>query len=294
MSVQERVKAISRNTGLTINQRATTAKIELCGMCTLNCRFCVHKEMKAKGIRQKMMTMDDLKLVLKWLKKYRPDVKEVGLFYMGESGMNPILPEAYALLKENGYFTYLTTNGTVIDNILPAIPFIDSLKVSWNYKDLDDFEDKTGMSAPTFAKIVVNIEILHRVCHEDGKPFAISTVLDGAKEDYSRWIDALPYDEHYWIPLQTQGGAYEEGQDGVIGESESSVKPLPCWSLFKGVYVDVDLNVRTCCYGHKKEHIIGNLRNDNWAAIPDFNRKARELHLAGKIPVMCQRCLRNQ
>lgn len=293
MSVRERVKAISRNDNLTIDQKGTTAKIELCGMCSLDCRFCAHHDMKAHGIRQKFMNKNDFELALAWLKERRPDVKEVGLFYMGEAGLHPQLPKAYARLKEEGYFTYLTTNATNIKYILPAIPYIDSLKVSWNYKGIMDFQAKTGVNAFVFDQIFSNIKKLYQACHENGKTLAISTVLDGNKEEYKRWLSVLPCDEHYWIPLQSQGGTFKAGQDGVVGESESAVKPLPCWSLFKGVYVDVDLNVRTCCYGHGKEHIIGNLHND-WSTIPAYNAEARTLQLDGKIPDMCKECLRQQ
>ncbi len=293
MSVQERVKAISRNDNLAIDQKGTTAKIELCGMCSLDCKFCAHHGMKERWERQKFMTSTDFEIALHWLRSCRPDVTEVGLFYMGESGLHPGLADAYRKLKEAGYFTFLTTNGTTIENILPAIPYIDSLKVSWNYKGIMDFQNKTNAHAFAFDRIVSNIKELYQACHDNGKKLAISTVLDDDKEKYEGWLAVLPHDEHYWIPLQTQGGTFNEGQDGVVGESESPVNPLPCWSLFKGVYVDVDLNVRTCCYGHGREHIMGNLHS-NWNTIPAYNKEARQLQLDGKIPAMCQACLRQQ
>lgn len=291
MSVQERVKAISRNDNLTIDQKGTTAKIELCGMCSLDCKFCAHHYMKETGERQKLMSQSDFEIALHWLRSCRPDVTEVGLFYMGESGLHPRLADAYCKLKEVGYFTFLTTNGTTVRNIIPAIPYIDSLKVSWNYRDRADFMDKTGRPADVFDAIQHNITILYHECHKQGKRLAVSTVLDGSKDEYTNALTTLDYDEHYWIPLQTQGGTFDEGQDGVVGESESAVSPLPCWSLFKGVYVDVDLNVRTCCYGHNREHILGNLHS-NWNTIPAYNEEARRLQLDGKIPVMCKECLR--
>lgn len=293
MSVRERVKAISRNNNLTIDQKGTTAKIELCGLCSLNCKFCAHPDMRCKGIRQRMMTKDEFELVLNWLQERRPDVKEIGLFYMGESGLHPYIDQAYAALKERGYFTFLTTNATKIVHILRAIPYVDSLKVSWNYKNRADFMAKTRMPAMMFDIIQHNLNVLYHECHNRGKQLAVSTVLDGPKEDYEEVLETLAYDEHYWIPLQTQGGTFENGQDGVVGESESAVSPLPCWSLFKGVYVDCELNVRTCCYGHGKEHIIGNLRN-NWDTIPDYHEEARRLQLEGKIPTMCKECLCHQ
>jgi hypothetical protein len=57
---------------------------------------------------------------------------------MGESGLHPKLYNFYKKIYNN-YYTFLTTNGTIISNILPAIKYINSLKVSWNYSDEDDF-----------------------------------------------------------------------------------------------------------------------------------------------------------
>lgn len=100
-----------------------------------------------------MMTESDFECVLRFLKTV-PSMKEVGLFYIGESGLHPNLSFFYRRLKEEGYFTYLTTNGTAASNVLRAIPYIDSLKVSWNYADVQDFALKTHADASMYSKII--------------------------------------------------------------------------------------------------------------------------------------------
>ena len=264
------------------------AKIELTGICTLNCHFCNMKEMRRKHDRQKMMTDEDFKIVLDYLAKF-PEMHEVGLFYMGESSLHPRLAAYYRELKERGYFRVLATNATRIEHTLAAIPYIDRLKVSWNYKNEADFLTHFAYGEVTYQGVIDNVKKLYRACHENGKTLAVSTVLDTTKYNYVESIKKLSFDEHYWIPLQNQGGTQEDGLGGVVGESESQVKPIPCWSLFKGVYVDCDLNVRTCCYGHGEEHVLGNLRS-GFDSIK--NKYLYEMaQLGHKIPAICKNCI---
>lgn len=287
MSVQQRVRTISNNTNYSMDTEYLTAKIELTGICTLSCSFCYNSSMKETGERQDFMTDNDFKKALDFLSHY-PSIKEVGLFYMGESGLHPKLKEYYQELKNRGYFTFLTTNGTVARYVLEAIPYIDSLKLSWNYKSLEDAIEKTGMSADIYNQIIDNAKLFYAKCHEYNKPFAVSTVLDSDKEEYSHIANILfPCDEHYFIPLQTQGGTINEGLGGVVGEADFARKQLPCWSLFRGIYIDQELNVRTCCYGHQDKHILGNLHDYDIKSKDEY----KQLHLGHKIPDICKECL---
>ena len=77
---------------------------------------------------------------------------------MGEASLCFYLKDFYKKLKEAGYFTYLTTNGTLYRSIMDTIPYIDSLKVSWNYKDKIDFQNKTGAWSEEYEYIKNNIK----------------------------------------------------------------------------------------------------------------------------------------
>jgi hypothetical protein len=107
------------------------------------------------------------------------------------------------MLKNAGYFTFLTTNGTILQTVINAIPYIDSLKVSWNYTNINDFKLKTNANIDMYSYIQNNIFKFYEECHKYGKKFNISTVLDTNKHDYDIELNKLKYDEHYWIPLQT-------------------------------------------------------------------------------------------
>jgi len=288
-SIVDRIIKISNNTNVHLYDTPVTVKIELTGVCTLGCVFCFNQIMKKNKIRQKMMSDKEFDICLKYIGKI-PTIKEVGLFYMGESTLHPKLVEYYKKVKELGYFTFLTTNGTYIKELIKAIPYIDSLKVSFNYINDKDFSIKTGLPNKVYFDIVDNISILKNECHKQGKKLYGSTVLDYNEQDYLSNEVIKTFDEHYFIPLQNQGGLINKGKGGVVGESKHQVKTIPCWSLFKGLYIDVDLNVRTCCYGHTKEHILFNLRDCN----RDLEKlyKIRNQQLSKKIPNICNKCLK--
>ena len=289
MSITERINKISENKSLSIDTEITTAKIELTGICTLKCHFCANRLFKETNQRQKLITDKEFSDVLNSMKEIK-SLKEVGLFYMGESGLHPDLDKYYRELKQAGYFTYLTTNGTFIDNVLKAIPYIDSLKISWNYKDVSDFENKTGSNKNVYNDIINNIGKLYTECHRNNKTLSVSTILDTDKESYREALRKFMFDEHYFLPLQGQGGTIS-GEPGVVGTYDNAVSPLPCWSLFKGLYIDVDMNVRCCCYGHAEKHVLGNLKDNNINSILDKANKIKTQQLSGDIPDMCAKCL---
>ena len=293
-SIKDRIDRISDNANLSMNTKYTTCKIEISGICNLNCSFCYEKELRKSRKRQKFMLLDDLKLVLDVLEDKVSTIKEIGLFYMGEPGLNPALPELAKECKDRGYFVFLTTNGIITNTIVEAIPYIDSLKLSWNYKNIDDFDKKTNIGenskSSIYKMIQVGSERMYNACHKYGKTLACSTVLaeDDKKEDYAEALSQLYFDEHYWIPMQSQAG-YIDALDGVVGEYDKQSNPIPCWSLFKGVYIDADFNIRTCCYGHDDSCIMGNIKTN-----PNFDKNEIKLqHLNGNIPKMCKKCLKH-
>lgn len=297
MTIVDRIKNISKNTNFTEDTKPISVKLELTGICPLQCKFCYNSEMRKSGIRQKIMSLETFKKVFHEINSIN-SINEIGLFYMGESGL---VKDLYIYFKEikdfkkRNYFTFLTTNGLYEKEILKAIPYIDSLKVSWNYKNQDDFMLKTNRDKDQYYKIIKNIKLFYEKCHKYNKLLALSTVLDDDEKNYKEILNTLSnyYDEHYFIPLQSQGGFYSNGKCGVIGELKNSVKEIPCWSLFNGLYIDVDLNIRTCAYGHTKEHILGNLQNNCLKDIINnpIYKKYKQLHLNGNIPNICKKCL---
>ena len=291
--LKNRVINISRNDNLSLDTPPSTVKIELTGRCTLDCVFCNHHSMKEKNIRQKLLSRENFNIILQQILTIS-SVQEVGLFYMGESAIHPLLKDFYKELKKYEYFTYLTTNATIIKNIIPAIKYIDSLKVSWNYKNIEDFVWKTRSPGMVYNQIISNIYELNNICQSVGKHLTISTIMDSSKNEYISTLKKFDGIDHYWLPLQTQCGNNKVGIGGVSGELDHMVKSIPCWSLFKGIYIDVDLNVRMCCYGHHDEHTLGSLKNSSLSEILKSDKviQIKQKHLQGDIPPECYSCLR--
>ena len=248
--------------------------------------------MKRNNERQKAMSIQQFIEVIKFLKQIG-SVKELGLFYMGESALNKDLAAFCKLAKEEGFFTFLTTNGTVLRTVVEAIPYIDSLKVSWNYKSQEDFIKKTNASDKLYRTIKENIAVFKRECNKHKKKLTVSTVLDSPISEYTSELATLQKDDNYFLPLQSQCGLNAVGIDGVVGSTTKMRSSLPCWSLFKGVYVDSDLMLRTCCYGHNQDHVIGSIHDVDPRVIPGKVMQMRQLQLIGKIPDECKQCLRS-
>lgn len=273
--IKDKAEKVMRNDDITIETKPTIARIELTGKCTLECSFCVNKDLKKDNLRQNYLTDEDFDLIIDSLLDAKT-ITDVGMHYVGESGLHPRIAHYCKKLKEAGFNTYLTTNGTTVRNLLKAIPYIDNLEVSWNYKDSDDFENKTGRDEDVYVRIINNIHTLWNECHKRDKKLALATILeDGSQRNEYAVISLLPHDEHRFITLEEKQGKQSQ---------------LPCWSLFKGVYIDTDLNLRTCTYGHNNEHILGNLRVDTIDDILENATPIKEQQLKNEVPKICEKC----
>ena len=160
--IVNRINDISNNTNLSMDTKPVTCKIEVSGTCNLDCRFCNHSNLKD---RFKLMSLKDFEEVINFVHKNYPSITDIGLFLMGEPGLNRELPEMYKMVKniDRNYFTFLTTNGLFIKYITKSLQFVDSLKVSWNYKNEKDFEEKTDTSVNAYYDIRRNINYVKNI-----------------------------------------------------------------------------------------------------------------------------------
>jgi hypothetical protein len=76
-----------------------------------------------------------------------------------------------------------------------------------------------------------------------------------------------------------------------VGEDDNKRSCMPCWSLFKSIYIDANLNLRTCTYGHYDKHIITNIRKTNNFILHNKVLEMRKKHLNCIIPYECDKCL---
>jgi len=309
-SITERVDAI---TGIPDDYRVVdppcppSVKIELTSRCDLRCFFC------ATGQRLRRRGDMAWTLLTRLLPEMRAaGVRELGLFYLGESLLYPRLAEAIDFAKRIcGYpYVFLTTNGRMARPERLRACFaagLDSLKFSVNAANREQYLSVTAVDG--FDKVMANIKCARQVrddvARETGHRcalYASSILYDG--EQGERMSEAiariLPYvDEHYFLPLYGQAGLTAGARGtrpvaGNVGRVGAMREPLPCWSLFTEGHVTYDGKLSACCFDHDGRFAMGDLTSDGFMAAWHSERfmALRRAHLdrdVGGTP--CERCI---
>ena len=194
--ITKRVDAItelSEEYSKIITPTPPSVKIELTARCDLKCFFCAssHK-LRSKGDMDFVL----LERILRELKEV--GVKEIGMFYLGESLLYPRLSDAIKLAKDIGFeYVFLTTNGRLLTKdkakeIMGA--GLDSLKFSFNFSNRQQYEESTGVDG--FNTVVENIRNAYQIRNERYKCglYASSIKYNGQLMEVKEIKDSV--DEH--------------------------------------------------------------------------------------------------
>jgi MoaA/NifB/PqqE/SkfB family radical SAM enzyme len=246
---------------------------------------------------------------------YDNGVEEIGLFYLGESLMNPNLTinACRFLKKELGMpYVFLTTNGSlaspaVLERLMAA--GLDSLKFSINAADHEQFKEVMGVKPKLYSQALEAIEDAWEIRLKGGydtKIYASSIMYDGEQQEKMESLVkkyVKPFvDEHYWLPLYSMGSVATQREEelgyrptaGNQGRIGGLVKPLPCWSAFTEGHVRSDGVVSLCCFDADGRFQVGNLHEDDWMTIwhNDKFTKIREAHLKEDLTgTVCEECV---
>jgi MoaA/NifB/PqqE/SkfB family radical SAM enzyme len=217
-------------------------------------------------------------------------VKEIGLFYLGESfSAFKLLHKAVRYCKNIGVeYVFLTSNGTLAFQDRVALLMeagLDSLKWSVNCADPKQYHEVTGVSPELFWKQLKNIHDAWDIREEVGystKLYASSIRYDG--EQHERMQDTIgryvaPFvDEHYWLPLYGMAMTAKRMQEdtgwtpnlGNIGRYDESMgtgnrhdQPV-CWSAFTEGHVRSDGHMSACCFGATDRFDVGDLAEQSF------------------------------
>ena len=291
-----------------------SVKIEISPRCNYRCGFCALRTRE----HQPKHDMDYALFQRITAEMYRAGVKEIGLFYLGESTMNPeLLIACLRWVKALGFeYVFLTCNASLADQALVnelMCAGLDSLKWSVNAADAEQFEEVMGVSAKLFERAKANIKAAWFIREwEEARGrtstrlYASSIRYDGAQQERMQAFlteHVLPYvDEHYWLPLYSMGSfatAREEelgyrpiaGNQGRLGALRD---PLPCWSAFTEGHVTADGYLSACCFDAKSTWTMGDLTKqsfmDAWNS-PEFVA-LREAHLRKDVRgTVCEECV---
>jgi MoaA/NifB/PqqE/SkfB family radical SAM enzyme len=291
-----------------------SVKIEISPRCNYRCGFCA---LRTREVQPKWDM--DFALFQRVTREMREaGVEEIGVFYLGESFMNPrLLVDCIRHLKQTlGVpYVFLTSNASMsfpeaVEECMRA--GLDSLKWSVNAADQAQFEDIMGVSGKLFGRALANIAAAWEVRRKGGFPtrlYASSIRYDG--EQMQR-MEALldqhvrPYvDEHYWLPLYSMGAfaAQREkelgyrptaGNQGRLGALRA---PLPCWSAFTEGHVTAEGKLSACCFDATAHWTMGDLTRQSFTEA--WNSPAfvalREAHLKKDVRgTVCEQCIAYQ
>jgi MoaA/NifB/PqqE/SkfB family radical SAM enzyme len=245
-------------------------------------------------------------------------VEEVGVFYLGESFMNPrLLVDCIAWLKRDiGMpYVFLTSNASMsfpeaVEECMKA--GLDSLKWSVNAADEAQFEKIMGVSGRLFRHALENIKSAWEVRKRGGYKiglYASSIQYNGAQQQKMEQLLAeqvRPYvDQHYWLPLYSMGAFATQREEqlgyrptaGNQGRIGALREPLPCWSAFTEGHVTAEGKLSACCFDATANWTMGDLNHQSfmeaWNSEPFV--KLRAAHLKKDVTgTVCEKCVAYQ
>ncbi|HZM46202.1 MAG TPA: radical SAM protein [Burkholderiales bacterium] len=288
-----------------------SVKIEISSRCNYRCGFC------ALRTREKQPKWDmDFGLFKRITREMRDaGVEEIGVFYLGESFMNPrLLVDCIAYLKNEIAMPYvfLTSNASMaspeaVGQCMKA--GLDSLKWSVNAADESQFERIMGVSGKLFGRALNNIHAAWLARLHGGYRtglYASSILYDREQQQKMERLlrrRVEPFvDQHYWLPLYSMGAfaAQRErelgyrptaGNQGRIGALR---EPLPCWAAFTEGHVTTEGMLSACCFDATAHWTMSNLNNysfmEAWHSAPFL--RLREAHLRRDVRgTACEKCV---
>jgi len=288
-----------------------SVKIEISPRCNYRCGFCA---LRTREVQPKWDM--DFTLFKRITREMRDaGVEEIGVFYLGESFMNPrLLVDCIAYLKgELGVpYVFLTSNASMafpeaVDECMKA--GLDSLKWSVNAADELQFEQIMGVAGKLFYNALDNIkaawDLRREKSYETGL-FASSIRYDGVQQVKMETLLAervRPYvDTHYWLPLYSMGAFATQREEqlgyrptaGNQGRIGALREPLPCWSAFTEGHVTAEGKLSACCFDAKATWTMGDLTQQSFMQAwnsPAFV-KLRAAHLKKDVcGTVCEQCI---
>lgn len=314
--ITQRIDAITRipSEALRTDPPAPKAvKIELTGRCNYRCSFCALATRECQPTAKDDMPLPFFQRITREMRE--AGVEEIGLFYIGESFMNPeLLIAACAYLKQElGMpYVFLTTNGSlakpeVVQRLMAA--GLDSLKWSINAADLDQFKCVMRVKQSLYTQSLQNLQLARKV-RDAGKYatklYASSIRYDGEQRAKMEALLAeyvLPFvDEHYWLPLYSMATMAADreaelgyrpiaGNQGRLGALRD---PLPCWSVFTEGHVTGAGLLSACCFDQDGRFNMGDLHTmsftEAWRSVRF--QALRAAHLRKDVKgTICEGCV---
>lgn len=288
-----------------------SVKIEISPRCNYRCGFCA---LRNREVQPKWdMDFELFKRITREMRE--AGVEEIGVFYLGESFMNPrLLVDCIRFTKQELKFPYvfLTSNASMafpeaVEECMKA--GLDSLKWSCNAADETQFEQIMAVSGKLFHRSLDNIRGAHEVRQQHGYKtglYASSIKYDGEQfEKMETLLDekVRPYvDQHYWLPLYSMGAFATQREEelgyrptaGNQGRLDALREPLPCWSAFTEGHVTAEGMLSACCFDATANWTMGDLNKTSFMEAWNSERfvSLRAAHLRKDVAgTVCENCI---
>jgi len=291
------------------SKKPTQALLETTNRCNLNCPYCMqgqatklvdeHGHAAHELMKRPMgiLREEQFEIIRKRLKRF--GVRKVYLHFHGEPMLNKHTPRYAAILKEDGFWVGIFTNGqALIDGDIQALARsgIDLIRFSVDGASEETYQ--ANRVGGTFTNVFNNMKKSAEACR-------------GGRTRVEWQFIALRNNEH-------EIGAARELAGGIgvrffvkgFRETNPALAPLdpalrstrhakPCLDIYKqlGIYWNGD--VVPCCYDIDASEIMGNVLEDDLDTIWD-NAKYRQFRARvaavrtdpDNEPELCRDCLR--
>jgi MoaA/NifB/PqqE/SkfB family radical SAM enzyme len=287
-----------------------SVKIEISPRCNYRCGFCA---LRTREVQPKWdMDFELFKRITREMRE--AGVAEIGVFYLGESFMNPrLLVDCIRYLKReiSMPYVFLTSNASMafpeaVQACMEA--GLDSLKWSVNAADEEQFKNIMGVAGRLFYTALDNIHSAWEARGRGNYTTGLYASIRYDGEQLQKMEKLLservrPYvDEHYWLPLYSMGAfaTLREEQLGYRptagnqGRLEALREPLPCWSAFTEGHVTAEGKLSACCFDATAHWTMGDLNKVSFMQAwnsPAFTQ-LRAAHLKRDVcGTVCENCI---
>lgn len=292
-SIVERVKSISTEIDTKHIALPRSIKFELASICNHQCIYCgvPHTEPACTFMRPEIFKLGVAEA-------YKWQIKELGLFHMGEGTLHPQILNFASYVKEeyNDYFKmFLTTNGTKLEVLKGLVKLgINSIKFSLNGYNREIHYKMTGVD--DFDLIINNLKelVTYRNEIKSTTTISASSIYYNNKEQAAFAEEMLKItDNYYYTEIYNHAGKVKVEFISLVNNSMliPHLCDKPCFGLFNLAHIKVDGTLNLCRFGLDHEFDIGHITDGLekcW-----FSPRAmeiREQHMKDQIET-CNKCL---
>ena len=277
--------------------------VEPTSLCNLRCIMCPQSLDEVQMSETGFM---DMGLYRSIIDQAKGNVREINLFFRGESFLHKRIFEMIRICEEAGIVAHISTNATMLteDYIRQLLDSgLGKLTISFDAGQKELYE-KMRKGAKYERTLRNTLMLLHeKLIRKSSKPYVVMQVIQlfggdrsaeaTVPDSFKRQFEGLPVDE--WDSFWAHGWAGTMG----TGKDDYQAAPhgqnyFPCNWLWKSMAIYWDGTVPACCADFTSEQIVGNLNENSLMEVwngPEF-QAIRSAQVAGRLDEysLCRNC----